>query len=52
MHTQILSTKTKKDIPTEETDKGVPLAPSKKDLNPWYSARDADRDKDVDKGRR
>ncbi|THV06963.1 hypothetical protein K435DRAFT_710690 [Dendrothele bispora CBS 962.96] len=24
---------------TEETDKGVPLAPSQKDLNPWYSER-------------
>jgi hypothetical protein len=31
----ILSTKVKK--PTAETDKGVPLAPSEKDLKPWYS---------------
>jgi len=24
---------------TEETEKGFPLAPSQKDLNPWYSER-------------
>ena len=38
MHSQqemILSTKVQK--PTAETDKGVPLAPSEKDLKPWYS---------------
>jgi len=31
----IVSTKAKK--PATETDKGVPLAPSEKDLKPWYS---------------
>ena len=31
----IISTKVKK--PADETDKGVPLAPSEKDLKPWYS---------------
>lgn len=31
----IVSTKVKK--PAAETDKGVPLAPSEKDLKPWYS---------------
>jgi len=33
----IVSTKTKK--PAAETDKGVPLAPSEKDLKPWYSEK-------------
>ena len=31
----IVSTKAKK--PPTEVDKGVPLAPSEKDLKPWYS---------------
>ena len=31
----IVSTKVKK--PPTEADKGVPLAPSEKDLKPWYS---------------
>ena len=31
----VISTKVKK--PAAETDKGVPLAPSEKDLKPWYS---------------
>lgn len=31
----VISTKVNK--PTTETDKGVPLAPSEKDLKPWYS---------------
>jgi hypothetical protein len=31
----VISTKAKK--PPIETDKGVPLAPSEKDLKPWYS---------------
>ncbi|KAK0478381.1 hypothetical protein IW261DRAFT_1565359 [Armillaria novae-zelandiae] len=34
---------TKKAEP-KETDKGVPLAPSAKDLRPWYSERNRDRD--------
>jgi len=33
----IISTKVKK--PDAETDKGVPLAPSEKDLKPWYSEK-------------
>jgi len=33
----IITTKTKK--PATETDKGVPLAPSEKDLKPWYSEK-------------
>ena len=33
----IISTKVKK--PAVETDKGVPLAPSEKDLKPWYSEK-------------
>ncbi|KAK0208235.1 hypothetical protein DFS33DRAFT_424794 [Desarmillaria ectypa] len=34
---------TKKAEP-KDTDKGVPLAPSAKDLRPWYSERNCDRD--------
>ena len=33
----IISTKVKK--PATETDKGVPLVPSEKDLKPWYSEK-------------
>jgi len=33
----IISTKVKK--PDTETEKGVPLAPSEKDLKPWYSEK-------------
>ena len=33
----IVSTNVKK--PAVETDKGVPLAPSEKDLKPWYSEK-------------
>lgn len=31
-----------------ETDKGVPLAPSAKDLKPWYSQRDHDDEQEID----
>lgn len=46
----IISTKVKK--PDTETDKGVPLAPSEKDLKPWYSEKGKgrtvdDMDKDM-----
>ncbi|KAF5337937.1 hypothetical protein D9758_013087 [Tetrapyrgos nigripes] len=33
---------------TEETDKGVPLAPSAKDLNPWYSDRSGRREREAE----
>ena len=33
----IVSTKLRK--PATETDHGVPLAPSEKDLKPWYSEK-------------
>ena len=33
----IISTKVEK--PDTETDKGVPLAPSEKDMKPWYSEK-------------
>lgn len=33
----VISTKVNK--PATETDKGVPLAPSEKDLKPWYSEK-------------
>ncbi|KAF7317239.1 Cir-N domain-containing protein [Mycena chlorophos] len=39
------STKARKGAPREdpvETDRGVPLAPSKKDLKPWYTQRNRD----------
>lgn len=31
-----------------ETEKGVPLAPSAKDLNPWYSERDKGKEHEED----
>jgi hypothetical protein len=47
----ILSTKVKK--PAAETDKGVPLAPSEKDLKPWYSDQGKGRMlEDMDSGKR
>ncbi|EPQ51670.1 hypothetical protein GLOTRDRAFT_65874 [Gloeophyllum trabeum ATCC 11539] len=42
--------KVKKSVPAE-TEKGVPLAPSEKDLNPWYSDKSG-KGKEVDDGRR
>lgn len=41
MSAAIRSSSKKKADPVE-TDKGVPLAPSAKDLNPWYSSRNDD----------
>lgn len=38
--------KVKSKGPTEETEKGIALAPSAKDLNPWYSAKEIDPEKD------
>ena len=35
-----------------ETDKGIPLAPSEKDLKPWYSAKDSDQSRETDEGKR
>ncbi len=36
-----------------ESEKGVPLAPSAKDLNPWYSDKDRERTfKETDDDRR
>ncbi|OBZ77207.1 Peptidyl-prolyl cis-trans isomerase [Grifola frondosa] len=35
-----------------EADKGIPLAPSAKDLKPWYSDRDHERNKEPNEGRR
>ncbi|KAM5537549.1 hypothetical protein V8D89_008762 [Ganoderma adspersum] len=40
---------TKRAPPPEETERGVALAPSAKDLNPWYSS-DRNRDRDRDRG--
>ncbi|KAG6830269.1 hypothetical protein H0H92_001535 [Tricholoma furcatifolium] len=42
---------TKKAEPAE-TDKGVPLAPSAKDLKPWYSERSKDKDEETPDERR
>ncbi|TFY78325.1 hypothetical protein EWM64_g5687 [Hericium alpestre] len=39
----------KKAAPVAETEKGVPLAPTKKDLEPWYSSRQGYADKDEDR---
>ncbi|TFK47424.1 hypothetical protein OE88DRAFT_1603789, partial [Heliocybe sulcata] len=35
-----------------ESEKGFPLAPSAKDLKPWYSEKSRDKGKEVDDGRR
>ena len=35
-----------------ETDRGVALAPSAKDLNPWYSDRNRDKGQDPDDDKR
>ena len=40
---------TKKAAP--ETEKGIPLAPSEKDLKPWYSDRGSGKGKDRDEAR-
>jgi hypothetical protein len=44
----IRSTKSKKADPVE-TEKGVPLAPSAKDLKPWYVANNVEQDQDAEK---
>ncbi|KAJ8519595.1 hypothetical protein ONZ45_g3488 [Pleurotus djamor] len=36
---EAIARSSKKKADPAETDKGVPLAPSSKDLNPWYSSR-------------
>ncbi|KAJ7495377.1 hypothetical protein FB451DRAFT_365570 [Mycena latifolia] len=43
--TAIRATTTKKTEPVE-TDRGFPLAPAAKDLNPWYTQRAADPDEE------
>ena len=35
-----------------ETDKGIALAPSAKDLNPWYSDRSHERNRELEDDRR
>jgi len=42
------STNSKKSEPVE-TEKGVPLAPSAKDLKPWYVTSDSDKEQDGEK---
>lgn len=37
---------------SEPTDKGVPLAPSEKDLKPWYSDKDHERNRDLEDDRK
>ncbi|KDR70040.1 hypothetical protein GALMADRAFT_35279, partial [Galerina marginata CBS 339.88] len=38
--------------PAAETEKGVPLAPSAKDLKPWYSERTKDKPEEVEDDRK
>ncbi|PCH41882.1 hypothetical protein WOLCODRAFT_42773, partial [Wolfiporia cocos MD-104 SS10] len=38
--------------PAPETEKGIPLAPTEKDLTPWYSGRRAEKAHDADDGHR
>lgn len=44
--------KASKDSKEKEDEKGIPLAPSKKDLKPWYSEREMDPEKGRDEDRR
>ena len=39
-----------KKVPPEESEKGIALAPSAKDLNPWYSDRDHERTRERETG--
>ena len=39
---------TQKGKAAEETDKGIPLAPSEKDRKPWYSDRNHERSRELD----
>ena len=39
-----------KDAPPVESEKGIALAPSAKDLNPWYSDRDHERTRERETG--
>ncbi|PSS37950.1 hypothetical protein PHLCEN_2v207 [Hermanssonia centrifuga] len=39
---------TMKDKTSAPTEQGIPLAPPEKDLKPWYSDRDHERNKEVD----
>ncbi|KIM75277.1 hypothetical protein PILCRDRAFT_13695, partial [Piloderma croceum F 1598] len=47
-HTILRSTKSKKSDPVE-TEKGVPLAPSAKDLKPWYVINGSEKEQDGEK---
>lgn len=38
--------------PAPETDKGFALAPSAKDLNPWYSDRNHEKNRELEDGRK
>ncbi|KAI0058588.1 hypothetical protein BV25DRAFT_1829822 [Artomyces pyxidatus] len=52
-HALALSVRSSKKAPAiPEADRGVPLAPTKKDLKPWYSARRGERDNDAGDDRR
>ncbi len=41
-----------KDGKAQEDEKGIPLAPSAKDLKPWYSSKDINPEKQTDDDRR
>ena len=48
-HTAALATRASKSKPAlTDTDRGMALAPTKQDLNPWYSSSSASKDSDSD----
>ena len=48
----VRSTKKGVSQPPAESEKGVALAPSAKDLNPWYSEKDPERSRETDEDKR
>ena len=48
----VRSTKKGASQPPAESEKGVALAPSAKDLNPWYSEKDPERSRETDEDKR
>ncbi|KAF9221235.1 hypothetical protein BS17DRAFT_797239 [Gyrodon lividus] len=47
-HAMMTAVRASKKTAPSEAEKGVPLAPSAKDLNPWYSDKTKDRDTPAD----
>ena len=46
----LMPVRSTKKVPPSESEKGIALAPSAKDLNPWYSDRDHERTRERETG--